>query len=190
MRQQIVSADTALRQQIDFTCNVAPPVKRLYVRISTMPQKKIAVADWPVLILATGFGSGYSPFASGTAGSVVGVGIFLLIHDLSWPVYLAITAAITIIGIPISTRAEKIYGQKDCGKIVIDEIAGQLITLFAAPLTVPAVAAGFFLFRLFDVIKPGIRRLEKIPGGLGIMIDDVFAGLMALVVLQAFLYHY
>ena len=133
------------------------------------------------MAIATGFGSGYSPIASGTAGSVVGVAIFVLIHDLPWPAYLAITAVITAVGIPISTRAEKIYGQKDCGKIVIDEIAGQLIALFAVPFTVPAVA---------DILKPGFRRLEKIPGGLGIMIDDVLAGLMALIVLQAFLYHY
>ena len=155
-----------------------------------MPDKKIAPADWPVLMLASGFGSGYSPVASGTAGSVVGVAIFFLIHDLPWQAYLAITAAITIIGIPVSTRAEKIYGQKDSGKIVIDEIAGQLIALFALPLSVPAVAAGFVLFRLFDIVKPGFRRLEKIKGGVGVMIDDVLAGLMTLALLQAFLYHY
>jgi len=155
-----------------------------------MPEKKIEPADWPVLAAATGFGSGYIPVAPGTAGSVVGVAIFVLIHDLPWQAYLAVTVAITAVGIPISTRAEKIYGQKDCGKIVIDEIAGQLVTLFMAPLTVPAVAAGFFLFRIFDIVKPGFKRLEKIPGGLGIMIDDVLAGLMALIVLQAFLYAY
>jgi phosphatidylglycerophosphatase A len=155
-----------------------------------MPQKKIEPADWPVLAAATGFGSGYSPIASGTAGSVVGVAIFVLIHDLSWQAYLAVTVAITAIGIPISTRAEKIFGQKDSGKIVIDEIAGQLIALFAVPFTVPAVAAGFFLFRFFDILKPGFRRLEKIEGGLGIMIDDVLAGLLALAVLQHDLYYY
>ncbi|MFQ5432067.1 MAG: phosphatidylglycerophosphatase A [Nitrospinota bacterium] len=155
-----------------------------------MPEKQIEPADWPLLAIATGFGSGYCPIASGTAGSVVGVAIFILIHDLSWPLYLVITVAVVAVGIPISTRAEKIYGEKDCGKIVIDEIAGQLVALFAVPLTVPAVAAGFLLFRLFDIVKPGFRRLEKIQGGAGIMIDDVLAGLMALIVLQAFLYHY
>ena len=155
-----------------------------------MPEKKIEPADWPVLAAATGFGSGYSPIASGTAGSLVGVAIFYFIHDLSWPAYLAVTGAITAIGIPISTRAEKIFGQKDSGKIVIDEIAGQLIALFAVPFTLPAVAAGFFLFRFFDIIKPGFRRLEKLKGGLGIMIDDVMAGLLALGLLQLALYHY
>lgn len=153
-----------------------------------MSRQKVQPADWPVLAVATGLGSGYSPIASGTAGSVVGVAIYLLIHHWPWQAYLAFTAAVVIVGIPVSTRAEKIFGEKDSGKIVIDEIAGQLIALFSVPFSIPAVAAGFFLFRFFDIAKPFIRPLEKIGGGAGIMLDDVAAGLMALAVIQAYLF--
>jgi phosphatidylglycerophosphatase A len=155
-----------------------------------MPRQKIQPADWPVLALATGFGSGFSPVASGTAGSLVGVAIFVLVHHWSWQAYAAFTAAVFIVGIPVSTRAEAIFGEKDSGKIVIDEIAGQLVALFAVPFSLPAVAAGFLLFRFFDIAKPFFRPLEKAPGGAGIMLDDLMAGFFTLAVLQAFLYHY
>lgn len=154
-----------------------------------MHGKRVQVKDWPVVILATGFGSGYSPFASGTAGSVVGVAIYCLIHDWHWAAYLFFTTVVTLVGIPIATRAEKIFNQKDSGKIVIDEIAGQLIALFMVPFTPVAIGAGFLLFRIFDVWKPGpIRALEKLGGGRGVMMDDVGAGLIALAVLQLALY--
>ena len=135
------------------------------------------------MFLATGFFSGYSPVAPGTAGSLVGIALFCLLHGS--PYYLAITVAIALLGIPISTRAEKILAEKDSQKIVIDEVAGQLIALYMAPFTVLHVAAGFALFRLFDIAKPGpVKRAEKLPGGFGVMMDDVLAGLFALAILQ------
>lgn len=151
-----------------------------------MPEIKTSVLDRFTLVLATGFGSGYFPVASGTAGSAVGVAFFWLIHGLPWFVYLALTICVVVAGIPISTRAEKIFGEKDSGKIVIDEIAGQLIALFGAPFTFWPVVGGFLLFRLFDIWKP-FRRVENLPGGLGVMLDDVLAGLCALAVLQTLL---
>jgi len=144
-----------------------------------------SITDHLVLFFSTGFYSGYSPVAPGTAGSVVGVGIFWLIHGLPAWLYILITLAIVLIGIPLSTRAERLLGQKDAKPIVIDEIAGQLIALFMAPLTPVAVIGGFLLFRLFDIWKFGpMARLEKLPGGTGIMLDDVAAGLFALITLQ------
>lgn len=147
------------------------------------------LGDKVALFLATGFFSGYSPVAPGTAGSVVGVALFWLIHDLPAWLYIVITVAIILIGIPLSTRAEQLLGQKDAKPIVIDEIAGQLIALFAAPFTPLAVAGGFLLFRLFDIWKFGpMAQLEKLPGGTGIMLDDVAAGLFALATLQLLLH--
>lgn len=140
-----------------------------------------------VVLLATGCGAGFSPVASGTAGSIVGVALFLLINSWSWPAYLAFTAFIFAVGVPISTRAETIFGEKDSGKIVIDEIAGQLLALFAVPLSLFNVLVGFLLFRLFDIVKP-FKKLENLRGGVGVMIDDFTAGLFALAVLQFFLF--
>ncbi|MEE8484760.1 MAG: phosphatidylglycerophosphatase A [Nitrospinota bacterium] len=152
-----------------------------------MLKSGMPLADRLVVVYATGFGSGFSPFAPGTAGSLVGVGIFWIIHPMPLPMYIAFTVALTLTGIPIATRAEKIFWQKDSPKIVIDEIAGQLIAFIAVPFTLGNVLAGFLLFRLFDIWKP-FRRLEKLSGGTGVMLDDVAAGLCALAVLQLFIY--
>jgi len=147
--------------------------------------KKSAIADNAVLFFATGFGSGYSPVAPGTAGSMVGVAVYCLIYKLHPASYLAITVAITLVGIPLSTRAEQLFGGKDSKQIVIDEVAGQLIALFMVPFSVPAVAGGFLLFRFFDIWKFGpVAMMEKLDGGAGVMLDDVAAGLLALAVLQ------
>lgn len=143
--------------------------------------------DRVVLFLATGFHSGYSPFAPGTMGSVVGVLIFCLIYNS--PFYIPITLAVTLAGIPIAGRAEQIFGNKDDKRIVIDEVAGQLIALYAVPFAVVPVALGFGLFRLFDIWKVWpIRRLEKMGGGFGVMMDDVAAGFFALVFCRIIIY--
>jgi len=155
-----------------------------------MQIEKITARQLPVVLLASGFGSGFSPFAPGTFGSLVGVAIFLFISGLDTLPYLAVIIAITIIGIPISSRAEAIFGKKDSGKIVIDEIAGQLITYF--PIlgmsftgeTVPLILllSGFLLFRFFDIVKPPpVKSFENLKGGAGVMLDDVVAGLYALI---------
>ncbi len=146
------------------------------------------VSDRLILFLATGFYSGYSPVAPGTAGSAVGVGAYFLLRPFGWPAYTAVTLIITLLGIWISGRAETLFGQKDSKHIVIDEIAGQLIALFMAPATWWGVLAGFGLFRLFDIVKfwP-ISAFEKLKGGAGVMLDDVAAGLLALLALQLIL---
>ncbi len=95
------------------------------------------------------------------------------------------SAAVTLIGIPAATRVARESNRKDPGFVVIDEVAGQLIALIGAPLVWKTLLAGLILFRAFDIVKPPpLRRLERIPEGAGIMLDDVGAGLYALAVLQ------
>jgi phosphatidylglycerophosphatase A len=94
-----------------------------------------------------------------------------------------------LIGIPAATSVARADRLKDPGHVVIDEVAGQLIALIAAPLGWKSFLAGFILFRAFDIVKPPpVRQLEKLPEGTGIMIDDVGAGVYALIVLQFLLY--
>jgi phosphatidylglycerophosphatase A len=91
----------------------------------------------------------------------------------------------TLIGIPAATRVARASGLKDPQFVVIDEVAGQLLTLVAAPLHWKSLLAGFILFRAFDILKPPpVRQLERIPGGAGIMLDDVGAGLYAFIVMH------
>ena len=146
-----------------------------------------------ILAISSGLGLGYSPVAPGTAGSVLGVVIAFAYSRLggyeaiSGPVYLAICVFVTVTGIWASGRAETIYGQKDSGKIVIDEVAGMLITLYLLPATLPYLLAGFLMFRFFDIVKPfpASRIDREVKGGLGVMLDDVVAGVYACLCLHA-----
>jgi phosphatidylglycerophosphatase A len=93
-----------------------------------------------------------------------------------------------MIGIPAATQISRAYATKDPQFVVIDEVAGQLIALIAAPLTWKTFLAGFILFRAFDIVKPPpVRQLEKLPEGTGIVLDDVAAGIYALAVMQLLL---
>jgi phosphatidylglycerophosphatase A len=99
---------------------------------------------------------------------------------------IAAAVVVTAIGIPASTRVERESGQKDPGFVVIDEVSGQLVALIGAPLHWKTLLASLILFRVFDILKPPpLRRLEHLPEGAGIMLDDVGAGLYALAVMQA-----
>ncbi len=138
-----------------------------------------------ILLLASGFGSGYSPFASGTAGSLVAALLYWFVFPQGNIPLLAIVLVTLLISVPVCTKAELHYGKKDDGHIVLDEFAGMWITMLFVPPTIGFLIAGFLLFRLFDVIKPFFRSLQSLPGGWGIMIDDVLAGLLANTVLQA-----
>jgi len=144
------------------------------------------------LALATGFGAGYSPRAPGTVGTLMGVLLYLPLARLNhwgdpggFALYLSILAALCALGTWISGRAEKIMGEKDCQKIVIDEIAGYFVTMLLVPSGWPWIVAGFAMFRLFDITKPPpIRYLQSLGGGIGVMIDDVLAGILACLVLH------
>ena len=134
------------------------------------------------MFIATGCYSGYLPKAPGTWGSLVGLALFFLLHTLSLEVYLAVVTGIFIIGTFAAGEAEKIMDRKDPGLVVIDEIVGMLITMIAIPATPLAMALGFVLFRIFDIWKPFPIRLidQRFHGGLGIMLDDVVAGIYSL----------
>jgi phosphatidylglycerophosphatase A len=133
-----------------------------------------------ITFLATGFGSGLAPFAPGTAGTLVGVVICLLCITLPWPMRLLIVIALSVLSIYVSEQAEKIYNKKDDQRIVIDEIVGLQITMLPVAITVLHLCVGFVLFRIFDILKPfPINNLQRLPGGWGVVIDDVGAGIYA-----------
>jgi len=141
---------------------------------------------------ATGFGSGYSPFAPGTAGAIVGVIMLWFSHQflfpnevISYPVFLLLaTIVFFFIGVVATNQLEHEWG-KDPSKIVIDEIIGVWIGMLWLPIEWPWILAAFVLFRFFDISKIlGIRKMEALPGGWGVMMDDVLAGVYTLVVLQ------
>ena len=135
-----------------------------------------------IMIIATGLYSGYLPRAPGTWGSLVVLALFFLLHTLSLEVYLAVVTGIFIIGTFAAGEAEKIMDRKDPALVVIDEIVGMLITMIAIPATPLAMTLGFILFRIFDIWKPFPIRLidQRFHGGLGIMLDDVVAGIYSL----------
>ncbi len=143
-----------------------------------------------ILFIAEGAYSGKSPLAPGTAGTLVGVLFYFGLRDAASFLYIIITLLVCIGGTWTAGRAEKILGCKDCPSIVIDEIAGYLIAMFMVPAGWRFIAAGFFLFRLFDIVKPWpLQSLQKINGGLGVMLDDIGAGLYTNVLLQAAAYY-
>ena len=141
----------------------------------------------PVHFLAFGFGSGLSPVAPGTAGTVVAVGLELLMRPLGLPVRIAIVIAVCVAGVWICGESARRLDAHDHPGIVWDEFAGYFLAMLAAPPGWPWVLAGFVLFRFFDVLKPWpIRELDHgIHGGLGIMLDDLVAGLFAGLILLA-----
>jgi phosphatidylglycerophosphatase A len=148
---------------------------------------------WATLV-ATFFGAGSLRPGPGTWGSLATVIVWAVIaHWLppAWilPMNLALAILTICVGIPAATRVSRACGLKDPPFVVIDETAGQLITLLGAPLHWQSLLAGFILFRAFDIVKPPpIRRLEQLPQGTGIVVDDVAAGLYALAVMQVLLH--
>jgi phosphatidylglycerophosphatase A len=135
---------------------------------------------------ATVGGVGFAPVAPGTAGSAVGVAIFLLAFPQSPVAVLATLLAVTVLAMWASDRAASHFGRRDPGVVVIDEVAGQLVALAFTGAGLRGALAGFVLFRVFDVVKPWpVNRLERLPGGTGIVADDLMAGAYVNVILQA-----
>ncbi|TFG91879.1 MAG: phosphatidylglycerophosphatase A [Syntrophobacterales bacterium] len=138
-----------------------------------------------IRIAATGLGSGLSPLAPGTAGTLVGVLVYMVFSRFSWPLYLLSVVAFSLFAVYVSWEAERIYNEKDPPRIVIDEIAGLLVAMFLVTPTLWHVFWGFILFRAFDIIKPFPIRLceQKFPGGYGVVGDDIVAGVYANIML-------
>ncbi len=139
-----------------------------------------------IMALATGFYVGMIPKAPGTWGSLAAFLPWFFIKDLSLPAYLTVLVTVFILGFFVSGSAEKILDRPDAGPIVIDEILGMFITLTLAPPHPAAWILGFILFRIFDIFKPFPVSWfdQRVHGGIGIMMDDVIAGLYALASLQ------
>jgi phosphatidylglycerophosphatase A len=181
-----------------------PPVV-IPVRELAPPKRLRAIGDYVALAIAT-CGVGYFPIAPGTMGSLVGVGIYFLLAEGTLRLWFALggsafkwdlwassfvllwslpffTIVLSLVGIWAASRAERLMGRKDPSQVVIDEVAGQLVTFLFVPamyLHPLGILIGFILFRAFDIIKPyPIRKVEGLHGGLGIVGDDIVAGLYA-----------
>lgn len=139
-----------------------------------------------IMALATGLYVGKIKKAPGTWGSLAAFVPWFFIKDLPLSSYLIVLVAVFVLGFFVSGSAEKILDSPDAGCIVIDEILGMFITLMAAPAHPAAWVLGFLLFRIFDIFKPfPVSWFDKrIHGGIGIMMDDVIAGIYALISLQ------
>ncbi|MBU0675689.1 MAG: phosphatidylglycerophosphatase A [Proteobacteria bacterium] len=143
--------------------------------------------DRLIMAIATGFGLGYLPKAPGTWGTLLGLPIYLALARLSLPDYLIALAIIIVVAVLTAGSAEKILDRADPGAVVIDEVAGLLVTLIGAPVNPIVLALGFIYFRIFDITKPFPANFfdKNFHGGLGIVLDDLMAGLYALILLQA-----
>jgi phosphatidylglycerophosphatase A len=166
------------------------------MRTETAPAAGKGRCDAPLwaTIVATFFGAGRLKPGPGTWGSLATVIVWwMLSHFLpsSWvlPANVVLAGLAIAVGIPAATQVARASGSKDPQFVVIDETAGQLITLIGAPLAWKSFLAGFILFRAFDIVKPPpVRQLERLPEGTGIVVDDVAAGLYGLAVMQLLLH--
>jgi len=118
---------------------------------------------------------------------VIGLLVFLPLSRLPVPVYVLVFTGYAVLGIWVAGEAEQLFGKKDASPIVIDEIAGMLLTYCAIPVALLPLVIGFLGFRLFDIWKP-LPQLERLPGGWGIMLDDLFAGCLAQACLRLLLF--
>jgi phosphatidylglycerophosphatase A len=145
-------------------------------------------------LVATFFGVGRLRPGPGSWASAVTVLLWAVLAyglspSLRTPVAIALALLVTLIGIPAATWVARASGLKDPQFVVIDEVAGQLVTLIAVPLAWKTFLAGFILFRGFDIVKPPpVRQLERLPEGTGIVLDDVAAGLYSLIVMHLLLH--
>lgn len=140
-------------------------------------------------IIATFFGFGFFPVGPGTVTSLVVVFIYKFsLHKLSWPFYLLLLILVFLIGTLTSTKYSLVLNRKDPQNIVIDEAFGQLLVLFQMSTDWFPLLLSFFLFRLFDIIKPyPIRKVEALPDGWGIMMDDLVAAVYAGIIIYLYL---
>lgn len=136
-------------------------------------------------LVATFFYVGLIPYAPGTWGTIAAIPLYYLISGAPYYLYIAVTAVVIFISVRASDVVENIYGRSDPGQIVADEVCGYLVTMVLIPPTLTNIIIGFFLFRFFDMVKPPpSRQAERLPGGTGVVMDDVVAGIFANIVLQ------
>lgn len=143
-------------------------------------EKHVRLFSW----IASGGGVGVAPIAPGTAGSLLGLLVYVLLPE--WPpmVWVGITLIFFFIGVRAATSAESLWGH-DAGRIVIDEIVGMWVALLFLPRTMRIAVLGFFIFRLFDIVKPfPADRSQRLRAGWGVMVDDLIAGIYTNLVLR------
>jgi phosphatidylglycerophosphatase A len=196
------------RMAIKESSDELNPTVRIADQAIASPRAPRSAKDYLALAIAT-CGVGYLPLAPGTWGSLVGIGVYALVRGASLSlmfklaggrnfnllnIYYGVLAlesvaiiVITLAGVWAASRTEKLFGKKDPGKVVIDEVAGQFIALVPVPFMAGtawwAAILAFVLFRFFDIVKPyPARKLESLEAGLGIMADDVVAGVYAAIV--------
>ena len=156
-------------------------------------ERKSSAPGWATLV-ATFFGAGRLRPGPGTWGALATSLLWWLLAShvppgARLPLILLLLVIVVAIGIPAATLEARGCGRKDPSHVVIDEVAGQLVTYIACPIVWRALLAGFILFRVFDILKPPpVRSLEKLPDGTGIVVDDLGAGLYGLIVLQLLLH--
>ncbi len=138
-----------------------------------------------VLICATALGAGFSPIVPGTVGTLVGLPIYYFLSVIPFPIYELTLVTFFFFSTWIAGQAEQYWGNKDDRRIVIDEILGFLTTMLWVPKTFFFISAGFVLFRFFDILKPfPIRRIERVKGGYGVVLDDLVAGAYSNIILH------
>jgi phosphatidylglycerophosphatase A len=168
--------------------------EQIQAKVLAMPKPRVKAPLWAMLI-ATWFYVGRLKPGPGTWASVVAMLMWVGLGGMLAPAWLvpALVAAVVVVtalGIAAGTRVASDTGDKDPCYVVVDEVAGQWIALIGAPLGWKSMLAGLILFRFFDILKPPpLRRFERFPGGVGIMMDDIGAGLYALAVMQL-LFHF
>jgi phosphatidylglycerophosphatase A len=148
---------------------------------------RLALLRDPVHLFAFGFGAGLSPYAPGTIGTLIAVPIVIFVAQFGWLAHLAFALIACGVGVYLCGESARKLGVHDHPGIVWDEIAGYTVTMLAAPPEAHWLAAGFVLFRFFDIVKPSpIREADhSLRGGLGIMLDDIIAGVFAAAILLA-----
>lgn len=135
-------------------------------------------------LFATFGGTGYAPLAPATAASLAFALLWCLVAPVSLAVQVTLLVGITVLGVPASSRLERIHGS-DPRLVVCDEVAGMLVTYLGVTTELLGWLTGFFWFRVFDILKPfPVRRAERLPGGWGIMADDILAGVYAQIALR------
>ena len=169
-------------------------IAKTATKIATSTEPSRAQAPAWAWMVATFFGAGFGRPGPGTWASVATTllwgGFARYAAPATLSVYAAVTAVVvTLLGIPAATRVARAIGKEDPSQVVIDEVAGQMVAFIGVPLNWKCLLAGLILFRAFDITKPfPIRRLEHLPEGTGIMLDDIGAGLYALAVMQLLLH--
>jgi len=150
--------------------------------------KQAGLSGKMALILASWFGSGLMPVASGTFGTLTAVPFVMLLYFVGgWYGGLGLII-ITVVAIWTAQRTQELLGRSDPSEVVIDEVAGFSVTMFLLPLSWVTVGLGFILFRFFDIVKPWpVRQAESLKGGLGIVADDLLAGIYAHLILRGIL---